>query len=93
VNTNNIVAYSINRQPTAASPALSVIGIYPTGQSGQLLMDNSGKLLYYLISTSSSEILGYFIDPNSGALRPAAGSPYTFGNFVSQLVTLPAYTP
>jgi hypothetical protein len=72
VNTNNIFAYSINRQPTAASPALSVIGIYPTGQSGQLLVDNSGKFLYYLISTSSSEILGYFIDPRDHCARPLA---------------------
>jgi len=103
-STSDIVAYRINLQPTAASPVLSLIGIYPTAGSGQLLMDNSGKFLFDLIPPSASEqalgtspltseISGYFIDPNSGALSLTAGSPYTFNYAVYQLVALPPYPP
>ena len=97
-NTSNIVAYRINLQATNTAPVLSLIGIYPVPEDQsdyhQLLIDNSGKFLYVLIpsiSPQQSEILGYFIDPNSGALSATVGSPYTMPCCMSKFITLPPF--
>lgn len=88
--TSNIVAYRINLAPSAGTPALALIGIYPVAATTQMVMDNSGKFLYVLGSDGAgSQIAGFFIDPNSGALTPTGGSPYSFAFSVQQMAALP----
>jgi 6-phosphogluconolactonase (cycloisomerase 2 family) len=74
-------------------PALALIGIYPTGANtgaGVMQIEPSGRFLFISNTGNLSVISGtpatinlsasvgtFFIDPNTGALTPALGSPFT----------------
>ena len=69
--------------------ALGGVGAFPVAFS--IAQDPAGKFLYAL-GSEDGRIYGFTIDPNSGALTPAAGSPYGRGSslFASSLIVDPA---
>jgi 6-phosphogluconolactonase (cycloisomerase 2 family) len=113
--TSTIAAYSINLtsyvpnltatsgcSTTSGAPALSLIGVYLTGdltQQGVMAIDQSGSYLYVGNVTNGGEaaiadphasVSAFFIDPNSGALTPVLGSPFATPSGTTFIYTITA---
>jgi 6-phosphogluconolactonase (cycloisomerase 2 family) len=80
IPSDSISAYAIN----PSTGALTAVVGSPFGTQGcpvvSVAVDSSGKFVYAAASAcGSNNVLGYTIDPLSGALRPLAGSPFPGG--------------
>jgi 6-phosphogluconolactonase len=91
---NSVEAFTID--PTSGtlteipgSPFILSVGGFPAAFS--IAQDPAGKFLYAL-GSEDGKIYGFTVDANSGALTPAAGSPYGRGSslFASSLIVDPA---
>lgn len=75
---NTVSAYSINRSSGALTKTASVIG---SGGLFALNTDFSGQYLYAINNNfNSTQIFGYKINLDTGALSAVSGSPYTIPN-------------
>jgi 6-phosphogluconolactonase len=91
---NSIEAFTIDQISGAltempGSPFTLGVGASPIAFS--IAQDPAGKFLYAL-GSEDGQIYGFTVDANSGALTPAAGSPYGRGSslFASSLTVDPA---
>jgi 6-phosphogluconolactonase (cycloisomerase 2 family) len=91
---NSVEAFTIDQIAGAltempGSPFTLGVGASPIAFS--IAQDPAGKFLYAL-GSEDGQIYGFTVDANSGALTPAAGSPYGRGSslFASSLTVDPA---
>jgi 6-phosphogluconolactonase (cycloisomerase 2 family) len=89
VDATNMYAFSVNADgnltPVSGSP-------FPGGHTMQpfsraLQVDNTGQFLY-LAATDINAVVGFKIDPNSGAISPIPGSPFPIGASPSTMVVV-----
>jgi 6-phosphogluconolactonase (cycloisomerase 2 family) len=88
-NSNSVSAYTIGTSATArgalipidADPNTAGVQNFPAGPFPvALAFDPSGKYLYVTNDTATNNLTVLAIDPNTGALSPLSGSPFSAGD-------------
>jgi 6-phosphogluconolactonase len=85
MTSNPLVTATID--PSTGGFSQSTVGSAPSRLTVGIVAVN-GQFLY-VSSFATGRILGYSLDPNTGATTPLAGSPFSLGIFPSALGTVP----
>jgi 6-phosphogluconolactonase (cycloisomerase 2 family) len=75
---NNIMGYEFNAQTAELKPIKTMPVLTGGERARQLVMHPSGRFVYS-VNVYSDTVSGFDVNPNSGALTPLKGSPFSVG--------------
>jgi hypothetical protein len=91
---NNVSGYTIDPS-TGALTAIAGSPFDAASEPSSVAVDPSGKFAYVAneVSGSTGNVLGYMINPSTGALTAIAGSPFAAGVLIPQSVAITPLMP